>query len=65
MLAPRIIGPHVGLHPVLLIMCLLLFEYFMGFVGLLIAVPVSAVMMAAARAWVDSQPPKIIVPGTA
>ncbi len=64
-LAPRIIGPHVGLHPVLLIMCLLLFEYFMGFIGLLIAVPVSAVMMAAARAWVDSQPPKIIIPGTA
>jgi len=64
-LAPRIIGPHVGLHPVLLIMCLILFEYFMGFIGLLIAVPVSAVMMAAARAWVDSQPPKIIIPGTA
>jgi predicted PurR-regulated permease PerM len=64
-LAPRIIGPHVGLHPILLNMSLLLFEYFMGFIGLLIAVPVSAVMMAAARAWADSQPPKIIIPGTA
>ena len=61
-LGPKIIGPHVGLHPVLLIMSLILFEYFMGFVGLLIAVPVGAVMMAAAQAWSDSQPPKIIIP---
>jgi predicted PurR-regulated permease PerM len=61
-LAPKIVGPHVGLHPVLLIMSLLLFEYFMGFVGLLIAVPVSAVAMAAAQAWSESQPPKIILP---
>jgi predicted PurR-regulated permease PerM len=60
-LAPKIIGPHVGLHPILLIMSLILFEYFMGFVGLLIAVPVGAVMMAAAQAWSDSQPPKIII----
>lgn len=61
-LAPKIIGPHVGLHPVLLIMSLLLFEYFLGFIGLLIAVPVSAVIMAAAQAWADSQPPKIVIP---
>jgi predicted PurR-regulated permease PerM len=60
-LAPRIIGPHVGLHPVLLIMCLLLFEYFMGFLGLLIAVPVSAVLMAAMQTWSESQPPKIVI----
>ena len=64
-LAPKIIGPHVGLHPVLLIMSLILFEYFMGFVGLLIAVPVSALFMAAAQAWSESQPPKIIIPGPA
>lgn len=63
-LAPKIIGPHVGLHPVLLIMTLILFEYFLGFVGLLIAVPAGAVMMAAAQAWSEAQPPKVIIQST-
>ena len=50
-LGPKIVGSQVGLHPVLLILCLLVFGHFLGFVGLLIAVPVTAVLMAFFREW--------------
>lgn len=54
-LAPKIIGSQVGLHPVLLILCLLVFGYFLGFVGLLIAVPVTAVIIAGVREWEEAR----------
>lgn len=41
-LQPKLVGERVGLHPVWLIFALVAFGYFFGFVGLLIAVPVSA-----------------------
>ena len=50
-LAPKIIGTQVGVHPVLLILCLLIFGYFLGFVGLLIAVPATALILAALNEW--------------
>lgn len=50
-LAPKIIGAQVGLHPVLLILCLLIFGFFLGFVGLLIAVPATALLIAGIREW--------------
>jgi len=50
-LGPRILGSHVGLHPVLLILSLLVFGYFLGFVGLLIAVPASALLIAGVKEW--------------
>jgi predicted PurR-regulated permease PerM len=50
-LAPKIIGTQVGLHPVVLILCLLVFGYFLGFVGLLIAVPATALLIAGGREW--------------
>ena len=50
-LAPKIIGSQVGLHPVLLILCLMVFGYFLGFVGMLIAVPVTALIMAGVQEW--------------
>lgn len=50
-LAPRIIGRQVGLHPVLLILALLVFGYFLGFLGLLIAVPATALMIAGVKEW--------------
>ena len=49
--APKIIGSQVGLHPVLLILCLLVFGFFLGFVGMLIAVPVTALLVAGFREW--------------
>jgi predicted PurR-regulated permease PerM len=42
LLAPRLVGRSVGLHPVWLIFALLAFGYLCGFVGLLVAVPLAA-----------------------
>lgn len=50
-LGPKILGTHVGLHPVILILSLLVFGYFMGFVGLLIAVPGTALLIAGVKEW--------------
>jgi predicted PurR-regulated permease PerM len=41
-LQPRIVGGRVGLHPVWLIFALFAFGYLLGFLGLLIAVPLAA-----------------------
>ncbi|HVY58518.1 MAG TPA: AI-2E family transporter [Xanthobacteraceae bacterium] len=41
-LAPYLVGPSVGLHPVWLMFALVAFGYLFGFVGLLIAVPLAA-----------------------
>ncbi len=43
-LSPKLVGESVGLHPVWLMFALLAFGYLFGFVGLLIAVPVAAVI---------------------
>ncbi len=48
-LQPRIVGRQVGLHPVLMILSLLVFSFFLGFVGLLIAVPTTAVVVMFVR----------------
>jgi predicted PurR-regulated permease PerM len=41
-LAPKLVGHSVGLHPVWLIFALFAFGYLFGFVGLLLAVPLAA-----------------------
>jgi predicted PurR-regulated permease PerM len=41
-LGPKLVGDHVGLHPVWLIFAMFAFGYLFGFVGLLIAVPLGA-----------------------
>ena len=41
-LAPKLVGESVGLHPVWLMFALLAFGYLFGFVGLLVAVPLAA-----------------------
>jgi len=43
-LAPKLVGESVGLHPVWLMFALFAFGYLLGFVGLLIAVPLAAVI---------------------
>lgn len=45
-LYPRIVGSKIGVHPALLILALLIFGYFLGFLGLLIAVPTTAILIA-------------------
>ncbi len=54
-LGPKIIGAEVGLHPVLLILCLMVFGYFLGFVGLLIAVPTTALIVAGIHEWEEKR----------
>lgn len=44
-IGPRIVGEGVGIPPIMMILALLIFGYFMGFIGLLIAVPSTAVLM--------------------
>jgi len=43
-LAPKMVGENVGLHPVWVIFAMFAFGYLFGFVGLLIAVPLAAAM---------------------
>jgi predicted PurR-regulated permease PerM len=50
-LSPKIIGSKVGMHPLLIILSLLIFMYFLGFVGLLIAVPTTALVILFVRDW--------------
>jgi predicted PurR-regulated permease PerM len=41
-LAPKLVGENVGLHPVWLMFAIFAFGYLFGFVGLLVAVPLAA-----------------------
>ncbi|NUN70060.1 MAG: AI-2E family transporter [Bacteroidetes bacterium] len=50
-LTPRIIGNKIGLHPVLLIFSLFIFGYFLGFIGLLIAIPAAAIIIVSVKEW--------------
>jgi predicted PurR-regulated permease PerM len=48
---PRVIGERVGLHPVILIASLFIFGEFLGFIGLVIAVPTTAVILMFLKEW--------------
>jgi predicted PurR-regulated permease PerM len=48
-LAPKLVGESIGLHPVWLMFALFAFGYLFGFVGLLIAVPLAAVIAVLMR----------------
>lgn len=48
-LQPKLVGRSVGLHPVWLMFALFAFGYLFGFVGLLVAVPVSAMIAVLVR----------------
>jgi predicted PurR-regulated permease PerM len=43
-ISPKIVGDRVGLHPIAVIFSILIFSRFMGFWGLLIAVPAAALI---------------------
>ena len=49
LLAPKLVGESVGLHPLWIIFALLAFGYLVGFVGLLVAVPLAATIGVLAR----------------
>jgi predicted PurR-regulated permease PerM len=48
-LTPRLVGERIGLHPLMVIFALLAFGQIFGFVGVLIALPASAVLLVAIR----------------
>ncbi|MBO0346193.1 AI-2E family transporter [Roseibium limicola] len=48
-LQPKLVGESTGLHPVVLMFALFAFGYLLGFVGMLIAVPVAAMLGVLAR----------------
>lgn len=48
-LAPKLVGQSVGLHPVWLIFAIFAFGYLFGFVGLLLAVPLAAAVAVLLR----------------
>ncbi len=48
-LTPRLVGKRIGLHPLAVIFALLAFGQLFGFVGVLIALPTSAVLLVGIR----------------
>ena len=48
-LTPRLVGERIGLHPLMVIFALLAFGQLFGFVGVLLALPASAVLLVAVR----------------
>jgi predicted PurR-regulated permease PerM len=48
-LTPRLVGERIGLHPLAVIFALLAFGQLFGFIGVLIALPSSAVLLVAIR----------------
>ena len=52
-LTPKLVGDRVGLHPVWIIFSLLAGGALFGFLGVLIAVPVAAVIGVLARFWIS------------
>jgi predicted PurR-regulated permease PerM len=48
-LTPRLVGERIGLHPLAVIFSLLAFGQLFGFIGILVALPVSAVLLVAMR----------------
>ena len=48
-LTPRLVGERIGLHPLAVIFALMAFGHLLGFVGVLIALPLSAVLLVAIR----------------
>jgi len=49
LLTPRLVGERIGMSPLTVIFALLAFGHLFGFVGVLIALPVSAVLVVAVR----------------
>ncbi|MBK9340589.1 MAG: AI-2E family transporter [Rhodoferax sp.] len=48
-LTPRFVGERIGLHPIAVIFALMAFGQLFGFVGILVALPASAVLLVAIR----------------
>lgn len=54
-LIPKIVGAKIGLHPALLILSLLVFSYFFGFIGMIIALPTMSVLLMFFKEWLAAR----------
>jgi predicted PurR-regulated permease PerM len=54
-ITPQIMGRHTDLHPVLVILSLLVFGYFMGIPGMLIAIPATSLLIRSMMRWRDER----------
>ncbi len=54
-IVPHVVGRHVGLHPLLIMVSLLLFGFMFGFLGLLIAVPSAALISVFYQQYKETQ----------
>jgi predicted PurR-regulated permease PerM len=52
-ITPQVLGRHTDLHPLIVIFSLIVFGYFMGIVGMLIAIPVTGMILRNAMRWRD------------
>lgn len=52
---PRIVGERVGLHPLVIIFVVLLFASLLGFIGMLIAIPVTASIKEFLNVWIKQR----------
>ncbi len=48
-LGPKIVGKGVGIPPILIIMSIFIFGYFLGFLGILLAVPLTGIILLFVR----------------
>lgn len=48
-LTPKLVGERIGMNPLMVIFALLAFAHLLGFVGVLVALPLSALLVVAAR----------------
>ncbi len=55
-LTPKLVGERVGLHPLAVLFALMAFGQLFGFVGVLIAVTASAILLVALRQFRDAYP---------
>ena len=57
-LVPRLVGERIGLHPVAVVFALFAFGALLGFVGILLALPLAAIALVCLRrlraAWLAS-----------
>ncbi|SFS03543.1 AI-2E family transporter [Yoonia litorea] len=63
-LTPKLVGSSVGLHPVWLLFALSVFGSLFGFVGMLVAVPIAAMIGVVARWGVDQYKRSLLYRGT-
>ena len=53
LITPRIMGPRLGLHPIIILLAVLVGGHLFGFLGIILAVPVAAVLKVFWRSFLD------------